>query len=67
MTQTILFEVVKKGFSLYLIYFDAYEVLYGVFAIVPIFIIWIYLVWLLTLFCAEFNYSLEHHRFRKGV
>lgn len=56
---TLLFEIVKKGFSLYLEYFTFYEMIYGAFAIVPVFIIWIELVWLITLFCAEFNHSLS--------
>ncbi len=56
---TLLFEVVKKGFSLYLTYFTFYEMIYGAFAIVPVFIIWIELVWLITLFGAEFNHSLN--------
>lgn len=56
---TILFEIAKKGFALYLKYFASYEMLYGVFSTVPIFIMWIYLVWLLTLFCAEINHTLK--------
>ncbi len=55
---TVLFEVVKLGFSLYLSYVTLYEMMYGVFAILPFFIIWIDLVWLITLFCAEINHSL---------
>ncbi len=55
---TILFEVTKTLFSLYLSYFTFYEMIYGVFAILPVFIIWLYLVWLIILFCAEINHSL---------
>jgi len=64
---TILFELMQKGFALYLTYFGSYELIYGVFSTIPIFIIWIYLVWLLTLFCAEFNYSLQTHAARKTL
>ncbi len=56
---TILFEVVKTGFSLYLSYFPFYDMIYGVFAIIPVFVIWLDLVWLITLFCAEINHSLS--------
>lgn len=56
---TVFFEVIKQGFSLYLKYFASYEFIYGVFATIPIFIIWVYLLWLLTLFCAEFNHTLS--------
>ena len=59
---TLLFELAKQGFSLYLKYFIFYELVYGVFAIIPIFIMWVYVVWLITLFCAEINYSLSSYR-----
>jgi membrane protein len=59
---TLLFELAKLGFSFYLKYFIFYELIYGVFAIIPIFIMWVYVVWLITLFCAEINYSLSSYR-----
>lgn len=55
---TFFFEVAKKGFTVYLKYFASYEMLYGVFATIPIFIMWVYLVWLITLFCAEVSHTL---------
>jgi membrane protein len=49
---TILFELAKYGFGLYVLNFPTYELLYGTLAAVPIFLVWIYLSWLVILFGA---------------
>jgi len=49
----ILFELTKRGFSLFILNFNNYEVIYGALATLPIFLIWIYLSWLVTLLGAE--------------
>ena len=59
LVAALLFEVSKKIFSLFILNFNSYEVLYGVLATIPIFLIWIYLSWLVTLFGAEFVASLD--------
>ena len=43
------FEIMKHGFGFYLTHFPAYTVVYGAFAAVPIFLLWIYLSWLVIL------------------
>ncbi len=43
------FEVVKHLFGLYLAAFPSYQVIYGAFAAIPIFLIWIYLSWTVAL------------------
>lgn len=53
-----LFEISKKIFALYLHYFPTYEVVYGALAAIPLFLIWIYLCWLITLLGAEISYIL---------
>ena len=62
---TILFESAKLGFTFYLSNYNFYALLYGAFATLPIFFIWIYWVWLITLLGAEVTYAmsvnLEHH------
>jgi len=49
----ILFELTKRGFSLFILNFNNYEVIYGALASLPIFLIWIYLSWMVTLVGAE--------------
>lgn len=48
----ILFEFAKYGFALYITRFPTYALLYGAFAAIPIFLIWVYLSWLVVLFGA---------------
>jgi len=43
------FEAMKRGFGLYLQLFPTYDLIYGTFATIPIFLVWIYLSWLLVL------------------
>lgn len=65
--STVLFEWAKQVFAFSLSRYNSYELLYGAFAIVPIFFIWIYWVWLITLLGAEVSYALSvHHKRRTG-
>lgn len=55
----MLFEVAKELFAAYVRFFPTYHLIYGTFALVPIFLIWIYVSWLVVLFGAELTASLE--------
>ena len=44
----VLFEIMKRGFALYITHFPTYKLVYGAFASVPVFLLWIYLSWVVT-------------------
>ena len=43
------FELAKRGFALYLENFPTYTLIYGAFATIPIFLVWLYVSWLIVL------------------
>jgi membrane protein len=59
---SILFELAKRGFALYIASVPTYKLVFGAFATIPIFLLWIYLSWLIVLFGAEIVYSLAVFR-----
>ena len=53
-------ELLKWGFGLYVRYMgDTLSYVYGTMAILPMFLVWIYLIWLVFLFGAELNAALH--------
>lgn len=68
LVATLLFELAKQLFAYYLAQYDTYQLLYGAFASLPIFFVWIYWVWFITLLGAEISYafSVRHER-RQGT
>jgi membrane protein len=60
---TILFELAKRGFAAYLLGVPSYQQLYGALAVVPIFMIWLYLSWVVVLLGASFAASLSSCRY----
>lgn len=53
----IALELLKWGFRWYLTSFPTYQTIYGAVAVVPIFLIWLYLAWTIVLFGAVFAAS----------
>jgi membrane protein len=49
----VLLEAVKRGFTLYLQQFSTFQLIYGALAVLPVFLIWLYLCWVAVLFGAE--------------
>lgn len=52
MVAGIAFEGMQRGFAIYITRFPTYTVVYGAFAAVPIFLVWMYLSWTVVLFGA---------------
>ncbi|MEW5908456.1 MAG: virulence factor BrkB family protein [Thermodesulfobacteriota bacterium] len=55
---SMLFELAKRGFAFYITTVPTYKLVFGAFATIPIFLLWIYLSWLIVLFGAEIVYCL---------
>lgn len=59
----VLWEMGKLGFTAYLRYTTTYAKFYGSIAILPLFLLWIYLTWLIVLFGVQASYALQNfHR-----
>jgi len=56
-----LFEIAKTMFAFYLIQFPSYSLIYGTFAALPIFLIWLYIFWVIILYGALISYAHYHH------
>ncbi len=56
------FLLMQKGFELYLTHFPSYTVVYGAFAAVPIFLLWLYLSWAVVLIGALVAATLPEFR-----
>jgi len=57
-----LFELMNRFFAFYIAHFPTYKLIYGAFASIPIFLMWIYLSWFTVLFGALITAALPHWR-----
>jgi membrane protein len=62
LVAAVVFETTNRVFGYFVSHFPSYELVYGAFASVPIFLMWIYLSWLTILFGAVIAASLSHWR-----
>lgn len=58
----ILWETGKRGFSEYIRFSAGYSKLYGSIAIVPLFMLWIYVTWMIVLLGLQISHSLQLYR-----
>lgn len=61
---TVLFELLKNGFALYVAHFNNFNVVYGSLGAVMLFLLWTYLASSIMLFGAEF--AVQSSRLRRG-
>lgn len=52
------FEIAKRGFTFYFAHVRTYQLVYGAFAALPLFLIWIYLSWIIVLVGAAITATL---------
>jgi membrane protein len=57
---SLLFGLAKHWFAFYIIEFSTYERVYESLALVPVFLIWLYVSWSIVLFGAEISYQAQH-------
>ncbi|MGH8692231.1 MAG: YihY family inner membrane protein [Burkholderiales bacterium] len=62
----IAFELAKRGFAVYLARFPTYTLIYGAFATIPIFLVWLYMSWVVVLAGATLTAMLPAYRFAEG-
>ncbi|MGO8755745.1 MAG: YihY family inner membrane protein [Gallionellaceae bacterium] len=62
LAASLMFEFMNQGFAYYIAHFPTYKLVYGAFASIPIFLLWIYLSWLAVLMGALISASLSHWR-----
>jgi len=65
MGTAVVLAVMKWGFALYISHFPSYTIIYGAFATLPIFLLWIYLSWLGILLGATVAATLPALRMRR--
>ena len=62
----VAFELAKRGFAIYLTKFPTYTLIYGAFATIPIFLVWLYMSWVIVLAGATVTAMLPAYRFAEG-
>lgn len=64
-TAAILFDLARQLVTLFITLFPTYHLVYGAFAAVPIFLLWVLVSWFILLFGAEIVQALTHFKNRR--
>lgn len=56
----VLLEVTRRSFALYITNFNSYQLVYGTFAAIPVFLLWLNLLWMILLSGAVFTAALSY-------
>jgi len=64
LVASIAFELGKRGFAAYMLKVPTYKAVYGAFAAFPLFLLWVYFSWLVTLIAALITANLARTRSR---
>jgi membrane protein len=64
LVSALAFEATKFGFTYYIsnVVMARYDQIYGPLSLIPVFLLWVYISWVLVLFGAELSYCLQHLR-----
>jgi len=57
----LMWEAGKQGFTLFVVH-SAAQRLYGAIALVPLFLLWVYITWIIVLFGLQISYVLQNFR-----
>ncbi|RMG43194.1 MAG: YihY family inner membrane protein [Candidatus Dadabacteria bacterium] len=60
MIAALLFALVKTAFVIYIRDFSSYDRVYGALAAIPVFLVWLYLLWTVILYGAECAYQAQY-------
>ncbi|MGC2201380.1 MAG: YihY family inner membrane protein [Stellaceae bacterium] len=67
LTATIAIEILKIGFSIYIGASSFYQTVYGALAIIPIFLLWMYISWMAVLLGAVVSAALPNWRIDERI
>lgn len=62
-----LWELAKGGFNWYIINMTSFDKIYGSLGVIPVFLLWVYLTWLIVLFGSEVAYAVQYPKGKSAM